>query len=130
MNSDPTVRVRGLQMAAMTKMMKKELVIGTSEWNKAANIFAADGSFPKMRRTRQQRRSRMKRTGISATDRLAMDRETMTTSKRLQPLRRKGRSQFANPLRSSSAVKAIVRKRSILEKVASCALPPCWATFS
>ena len=117
-------------MAAMTKMMKKAFVIGTSEWDSAANIFATDGSFPKMRITRQQRKRRMIRTGIPATDRLTMDRVTMTTSKRLQPLRRKGRSQFANPLRSSSAVKAIVRKRSILEKVASCALPPCWATFS
>ena len=114
----------------MTKMMKKALVIGTSEWNRAANIFATDGSFPKMRSTRQQRKRRMKRTGISATDRLTIDRETMATSKRLHPLRRKGKSQFANALRSSSVVNASVRKRSILEKVTSCALPTFLATLS
>ena len=59
-----------------------------------------------------------------------MDSETMITSKRLHPLRRNGRSQFANPFRSSSVVNASVRKRSILEKVASCALPTFWATLS
>ena len=82
-------------IAAMTTMVNQALVMGTREWDRAAKILATDGSLPKIRSTRQQRRRRMRRTGMPGTAILISERDTMSTSNKLQPLVRKGRGQLA-----------------------------------
>ena len=117
-------------MVDVAKMMKKALVMGRTEWERAAKILATDGSLPKIRSTRQQRRRRMRRTGMLGTAILISERDTMSTSNKLQPLVRKGRGQLAKQFRTSSAVKARVRNMSILAKEASWELPLLRATLS
>ena len=74
--------------------------------------------MPKMRSTRQQRSSRTRLSEMPTGARLTTERVTMTKSKMLQALVTKGPHQLAKRLKSSSAVKAMTRTRSIVFRTA------------
>ena len=91
------------------KRMRKAFIIGTMEVDSAVMILRRAYRRPKRRTTRKARMRRRTVTGMLASPRATRDMRTMKASSRLQGLARKGRSQWAKRLTSSSAVKTAVK---------------------